>query len=262
MTFPFTASCPGSSIGPKACDGVLLLWTATEEPVLRDALYGRNGCTQISSPFSCCIGFSWTDHSEVLCNGVDFPAFPRLFSPGAGSNFGRWWPGRGARDQENSGPRASHFFPVFCWCAVGTGIAHSACGQNHRVPLSHGSVSRMEMLLLLYLNIPVHIWGRCMSCAPIPSPGAGPFWCSLLPPGFHLISFLVFPSPAQLPAPQERLPVSSSWKAAPCFRELQELPKSWAVKLCCFKVTLTWVLQQTCIASAAVVSHEGAAVKY
>lgn len=51
-------------------------------------------------------------------------------------------------------------FPVFCWCTVETGITHSPCRQTHQVPLSYGSVSRMEMLLLLYLNIPVHVRGR------------------------------------------------------------------------------------------------------
>lgn len=78
---------------------------------------------------------------------------------------------------------------------------------------------------------------------------------SLIPP-------LLSQSPDQLPALMEGLPVPFLWKAAACIRELQKLSASWAVKLCCFKVTLTWVLQQTCTASAAAVSHEGAAVEY
>lgn len=66
----------------------------------------------------------------------------------------------------------------------------SACRQNLPALLSYSGVSQMETFLLLYLNIPASLWGgMCLVCyVPdgwILTPCAHPFWCLLLPPGFH-----------------------------------------------------------------------------
>lgn len=136
--------------------------------------------------------------------------------------------------------------PVFCWCAVQIGITQCMCAAN-RVLLSYSSTSRVEILPLLYLNVPVHVWAGMHLLVPIPFRLQCPSLSS------------TFNSTFALPIP--RAAACLNGRAA-CIRELQKLSTSWAVKLCCFKVTLTWVLQQTCTASAAAVSHEGAAVKY
>lgn len=60
-------------------------------------------------------------------------------------------------DQVNSWSHGSQFSPVFCWYAVQTRITQSVCRQTHRILLSYSSISRVEILLLLYLNVPVRV---------------------------------------------------------------------------------------------------------
>lgn len=236
--------------------GISLLWRTTENRVLRGACCQRNECTQPPSLSSCCIGFSFTGHPAGLCDCVDFPAFPRLFSPGAGSSFGKQWPSHGPWPSEFM----ASWFPVFpcvllmCCADWNNTVCVQANPQSPAVlwqRFQGGNAS----LALFECTCPCPSWDA--PAVHLFHSGSSVFLFpqALIPP-------LLSPSPEQLPALMEGLPVPFSWMAAACIRELQKLSTSWAVKLCCFKVTLTWVLQQTCTASAATVSHEGAAVKY
>lgn len=125
-----------------------------------------------------------------------------------------------------TGLYGSQCSPVFCWRAVQTGITQSVCRQTTRVLLSCSSTSRVETLLLLYLSVPVPVWAGMHLLVPVPFR----HHCPSLSSAFN--STLLSPSPDQLPVPL-------LWKAAACIRELPKLSIPWAVKLCCFKVTLT-----------------------
>jgi len=82
----------------------------------------------------------------------------------------------------------------------------------------------MEMLLLLYLRVYLSV--SEVGCTTVHLFPQVPMHSGALCFTQAFISFLLFPSPAELPALTERLPVPFSWKAAACVRELRELPES------------------------------------
>lgn len=254
VMFLFTASCPKWDIRPVAYAGIGLCeqqqkscperwmflgeWMHTAPPLF--------SCAALDSPLQVT-----QQHCVIF---VDFPAFPRLFSPGAGSSFGKQWP--------SHGPWPSEFmlswFPVFpcvllmCYADWNNPACVQANPQSPAVPQQHFQGGNPS-LALPECTCPCLSWDAPavhLSIQASVSSSSLTFNCTF-----------ALPIPRAAACPDGRAACALLVEAA-CIRELQKLPTSWAVKLCCFKVTLTWVLQQTCTASAAAVSHEGAAVKY